>query len=145
MSKVQGKQSPRWGIWMRMTIPCLDGTDYLVRLRIVQTPWFGIYLHDIHKDDGDRAPHNHPWSFISIVLRGHYVERLYPDPLNKPTDYRLQRHDRLSAHTMGRASAHRIVEASAGLKTLIITGRRQASWGFFVDGAHVDWSQYDRQ
>jgi hypothetical protein len=64
--------------------PVQGRADYLVRLRIVQTPWFGIYLHDIHEDDGDRDPHNHPWSFLSFVLRGYYTERVYPDPLGAP-------------------------------------------------------------
>lgn len=139
-----GRRSPRWAVWERFVIPCLDGTDYLARLRILQTPWFGIYLHDIHKDDGDRAPHNHPWSFVSFVLRGSYTERLYPDPLMRPEHYVEQTHRRLSAHRMGRVSAHRIVDASPGLKTLILCGPRQASWGFFVEGEYVDWAEYER-
>jgi hypothetical protein len=143
-AKVQGRRSPRWAFMQRMTIPCFDGTDYLVRLRIVQTPWFGIYLHDIHKDDGDRAPHNHPWSFLSIVLRGHYTERVYPAPLEQPDRYVPQTHSARSMHRMGRTAAHRIVDASPGLKTLIVTGPRQASWGFFVDGELIDWSDYER-
>lgn len=142
---VQGRRSPRWAFWQRMTIPCLDGTDYLVRLRIVQTPWFGIYLHDIHKDDGDRAPHNHPWAFLSIVLRGYYTERLYPDPEWRPDHYVLQTHTARSAHRMGRGSAHRIVDAAPGLKTLILTGPRRASWGFFIGGKYTDWAEYERQ
>jgi len=129
----------------RMTIPCFDGTDYLVRLRVVQTPWFGIYLHDIHKDDGDRAPHNHPWSFLSFVVRGNYTEWLYPEPLSRPEHYVEQTHGRWTVHRMGRIAAHRIVEAAPGLKTLIVTGPRQASWGFFVGGKHIDWSDYERE
>ena len=34
MTKVQGKRSPRWAFMQRMTIPCKDGTEYLIRLRI---------------------------------------------------------------------------------------------------------------
>lgn len=39
-------------------------------------------LHNICTADLDREFHNHPWSFISIVLRGGYVERrpLYQEP-----------------------------------------------------------------
>ncbi len=59
MIKVVGKRSPRWAIWARMTIPCKDGLLYLTRLRVVATPWFGVYVHDIHEDDGDRDPHDH--------------------------------------------------------------------------------------
>jgi hypothetical protein len=157
-AKVQGKRSPRWAIWQRMTIPCKDGLTYLVRLRVLQTPWFGIYLHDIHEDDGDRDPHNHPWSFLSVVLRGYYTERVYPDPLGRRQDYTLKTHRRLSVHRMGRESAHRIVDAAPGLKTLILTGPRKATWGFFrevvkhdidhgydVVGEFVDWQDYERQ
>ena len=144
-TKVQGRRSPRWAFMQRMTIPCLDGTDYLVRLRVIQTPWFGVYLHDIHKDDGDRAPHNHPWSFASVVIRGYYTERVYPDPLGRSSHYIEQTHRARSLHRMGRTAAHRIVDAAPGLKTLILTGPRQASWGFFVAGQHIDWSDYERQ
>lgn len=142
---VTGQRSPRWAVWARMTIPCKDGLRYLVRLRIVQTPWFGVYLHDIHEDDGDRCPHNHPWSFLSFVLRGSYAERLYPDPTGQPSTYVLQTHRRFSLHAMGRKSAHRIVFAAPGLKTLIVVGPRRASWGFFDDDRFIDWRDYERE
>lgn len=140
-----GRRSPRWAFMERFTIPCLDGTDYLVRLRMVQTPWCGVYLHDIHKDDGDRSPHNHPWSFLSIVLRGRYTERVYSNPLDNPGHYVEKTHRSCSVHRMGRVAAHRITYATPGLKTLILVGRRRASWGFFVDGRYVDWSDYERR
>lgn len=146
-----GRRSPRWALWQRMTIPCMDGTDYLVRLRVIQTPWFGVYLHDIHEDDGDRDPHNHPWSFVSLVLRGEYTERLYADPVGDRQGFVLQRHRRCSVHRMGRDAAHRIVHAAPGLKTLILTGPRRATWGFYVErppdrkGQFVDWTVYERK
>ena len=144
-AKVQGKRSPRWAVWARMTIPCKDGTDYLVRLRVVQTPWFGLYLHDIHEDDGDRAPHNHPFAFISFVARGSYVERVYLNPLSRPDDFVERRHRRFSFHRMGSSSAHRIVQAAPGLKTLIFVGPRRATWGFFERGEFIDWADYERE
>jgi hypothetical protein len=145
MPKVQGQRSPRWAFMARFTIPCRDGTDYLVRLRVLQTPWGGCYVHDIHEDDGDRAPHNHPWSFFSFVARGHYVERYYPKPIEQPDYYVLKCHRRFSVHRMGRTAAHRIVEAGPGLKTVILVGPRKASWGFFEDGCYSDWRDYERR
>lgn len=117
---------------------------YLARLRIIQTPWFGVYVHDIYEPDADRHPHNHPWSFISIVLRGYYTERLYPEPLKDLNDsYLLRRtYMRWSWHKMGRSSAHRIIHASPGLKTLILVGPRRSNWGFFTDKGYVPWQQY---
>jgi hypothetical protein len=128
-----------------MKIPCKGGLLYLVRLRIINTPWFGIYLHDIHEPDADRDPHNHPWSFFSIVLRGHYIERLYKDPSGEPYKWKAQRWDRFSIHRMDQTSAHRIIEAGDGLKTLILVGPRQSGWGFFLgDGSYVPWQEYER-
>lgn len=139
---VSGQRSPRWALWARMTIPCDNGLMYLARLRIIQTPWFGIYVHDIYEPDSDRDPHNHPWSFISIVLRGHYTETVYPesDVHSEPT---TKDHYRFSMHKMGRRSAHRITHACPRLKTLILVGPRRSGWGFFTDAGYVPWQRYE--
>jgi hypothetical protein len=135
-------RSPMWALWRKMLIRCQSGVPYLFRLRIVQTPWFGIYLHDIYEPD-DGPPHNHPWSFVSIVLRGHYVERVYIDALDWPKLCVPKRHRRFSAHRMGRHEAHKIIEAAPGLKTLILVGKRGPGWGFFEDGEYVPWQEYE--
>lgn len=140
--KPSGRPSPRWAFMERFTIPCEDGLIYLARLRVVQTPWFAVYLHDIFEPDGDRDPHNHPWSFVSIVLRGHYVEQLHPIPYSNRGEFRTQTWRRFSVHRMGRGTAHRIVEAGPRLKTLILTGPRRADWGFFTSRGYVSWREY---
>lgn len=141
----KGKASPRWALWSRYEIPCRDGLLYLARLRVVQTPWFGLLLHNIHEPDEGADPHNHPWSFVSVILRGHYVERVYADPANARSMYIEKRHGRGSVHLMGRGAAHQIVEASPGLRTLILTGPRRSGWGFFEpDGSYVAWQDYLR-
>jgi hypothetical protein len=130
----------------RMLIPCKGGTHYLFRLRIIQTPWFGIYLHDIFEPDADRHPHNHPWSFVSIVLRGSYVEMFHPAPWVHPDcNKRLQVWKRFSMHRMGADSAHRIIEAGPRLKTLILTGPRKKNWGFFTENGFEFWQDYEKE
>lgn len=135
----------RWAVWTRMTIPCREGLIYLVRRRIVQTPWFGIYVHDIHEPDGS-DPHDHPWSFISVVLRGHYVERVFADPLRSRSNVR-RLHRRFSVHRMGRSSGHKIIEVSPRLVTLIIVGPRRGDWGFYQrtdEGCEfIPWQEYE--
>jgi hypothetical protein len=34
----------------------------------------GIFLHVIHRNDDDRDPHDHPWDFTSVILKGGYVD-----------------------------------------------------------------------
>lgn len=142
---VVGQRSPRWALWKRMTIPCENGLMYLARLRVIQTPWFGVYIHDIFEPDGDRDPHNHPWSFISIVLRGWYEERVWEDPINHSDVFhsRIKAHMRWSWHKMGRESAHRITNAAPGLKTLILVGPRRSNWGFFTPTGYMEWHEYE--
>jgi hypothetical protein len=41
---------------------------------IPRNRWFNLYLHNILRDDDDRALHDHPWANLSILLRGAYRE-----------------------------------------------------------------------
>jgi len=125
-------------------IPCENGLLYLARLRLIQTPWFGVYVHDIYEPDADRDPHNHPWAFISIVLRGGYTERLYRTHGKYVyiNGSQTRTYRRWSAHRMGRDAAHRIIDAQPGLRTLILVGPRRAGWGFFTEGGFVPWQDY---
>jgi hypothetical protein len=138
----KGKQSPSWAFWNRFYIPCPNGEQYLARLRVFDTPWFGVYLHDIFEPDADRDPHNHPWPFISIVLRGSYEEQVHPEPNGRRSWFVKKHHRRFSAHRMGTVSAHRITYAAPRLKTLIIRGKRTGGWGFFTQGGYVPWQEY---
>lgn len=143
MSKVEGKRSPRWGINMTMLIPCRSGEPYLFRRRLIQTPWFGVYLHDIFEPDAQPDPHDHPWTFWSFVLRGTYVEQLHHIPWVDHTQYRVQTWKRWSLHKMNRETAHRITHATPGLKTLIFVGKRQRDWGFFTSWGWIPWQEYE--
>ena len=50
-----------------------DGDPYLTRWHLFSSKWFTVMLHKFHRSDEDRALHDHPWSFISIMLwRGYY-------------------------------------------------------------------------
>ena len=79
---------PRWAFMKRTVIADpLDRTNiYLVRLRILETPWLACYLHSIRRPDSTRALHNHPWGFVSVLLRGGYTEAFAPD-LDAAVDY----------------------------------------------------------
>jgi hypothetical protein len=54
-----------------------QGTAYMVRYFISKpnTKAKGrIYIHQFLRSDHDRALHDHPWNFISIILKGGYWE-----------------------------------------------------------------------
>lgn len=125
----------RWGILTMMRVPNLDGSPYLTRLRFVQTPLFGVYLHWIHTEDWDRHLHDHPWRFTSFVLSGGYCEKLAARPegtvLGLPENiWRTQG----SIHRFPKHGAHTIIHVRPNTRTLVFVGRRRGSWGFFVPG-----------
>jgi hypothetical protein len=137
---------------------------YLLRWWLIpRNRWFNIYLHEFHRDDDDRAPHDHPWWSVSIALgwndwlrepdgtetrqtgRGHMTE-VYRD-----RDGNMQRRTIEPGSVAFRSAkfAHRLVVPQRGFRTIFITGPRIREWGFWCAGkAHgqparfVDWRTF---
>lgn len=130
-----GRRSPRWALMERLEIPDLDEPDitYLTRWRIVQTPWFGLYVHRLTAPDSRPTLHDHPWPFLSIVLWGGYDEaRSYTAD---HVSIRLANVKR-STDTHWISRLHR-----NPTWTLLLVGRRSHSWGYAEpDGT---WTRFD--
>lgn len=114
---------------------------FLDRLRVLQTPLCGFYLHRIHVPDQDRDPHDHPWWFASLVLSGGYTERVWDNPADLSCS-RLRTRRRFSLRSLSRSQAHTITHVDRVLWTLVVTGRRQSSWRFWTADGPVDWKSY---
>ena len=139
-------RSSRWALFERFDINDeATGQLYLRRWRIVQTPWFGIYLHKIAMPDKDRDLHDHPWPFVSVVLRGGYDELLRPNadfPGSEWSQYGLRR-GWLSIGLRRATDAHRITKLHrTPTWTLVLVGARRRSWGFYTEHGYVDWKKY---
>jgi hypothetical protein len=142
---VQVKYAPprgnKWAFMRWADIPSdTDRTQvYLRRLRIVQTPWWSVYLHWINEPDSGRHPHDHPWNFYSLILSGGYTEDVYAWPGAVP---RRRRHRQGSLHRMGIHDGHSIVSVEPGLRTLVFTGRRVRTFCFWTEDGLVPWTEY---
>jgi len=131
---------PRWGVnrdyWVRV-----GDEPFLDRKVLVICPWFGVFLTEIHKPDaGDRPPHDHSRSFVSLILSGGYSELVYSDDVHGA---RARFHERRSVHLMPRRKAHVITEVRGKLRTLVFAGRSYGSWSFWTPEGKVDWKAYD--
>lgn len=134
------KPSPRWGLWRWYDI-ILDDKLYLTRLNIIQTPWFSIKLHWIHRPDPDRDLHDHPWPFVAFVLRGGYEEY---ESLN-PTIHGGRLRIIQWFNYKDTRTAHRISKVKSNTLTLIFTGPRSKDWGFFDEKTYqfTPWKEYE--
>lgn len=111
-----------------------NNTDvYLRRWYLIHTPWFGVYLHNILRPDGDRDMHDHPWPFISIILKGGYVEE---------TVEGYKGWGVASVHKMPATGAHRIRWIDRNTWSLILVGKRCRQWGFHTPDGWVDYKTY---
>jgi hypothetical protein len=139
--KLQSVDGRRWAAFKRFDIPDMDRPDrtYLRRWRIVETPWFGVKVHHILMTDSDRAHHDHPWSFVSLILRGGYEESIRGVA---ETVRRRRRPGRW--HRMPAEGLHRITTLyGRSCWTLVVNGPRRREWGFVEPGSEwVDWRTY---
>jgi hypothetical protein len=123
-------RSPKWAFMEKFVVPNFD-TDsetYLTRWRLIQTPWFGIYLHRIGTPDSRPTLHDHPWDFTALVLRGGYIERrLDPMTMQVNEEHRIRFVNRMRTH-----DAHAITRLfRVPTWTLVFVGARRRTWGYF--------------
>jgi len=94
-------------------------------------------IHHILRSDNDRAFHDHPWPYVTIILRGGYWE---VTPQYDSSGVYI-REDRQwygpGSVLMRRAKSWHRLELPEGQPawTLFITGRRQQTWGFLTHPA----------
>lgn len=99
-------------------------------------PFGTVRLHKITQADADPDLHDHPWDFVSFILRGGYTE-----DIGGP----WEQHYGPGAISLKRASdAHRITSVDGPTWTLVFTGQRIRKWGFWTPEGWVAWDAYDR-
>ena len=135
----------RWAFMRPFRIPSTAHPErtYLWRLRIIQTPWFALYLHKIMLPDDDRHPHNHPFEFTSLILKGGYTEERYINPWTSRVPV-IRHHRWLTTNKMSVGTFHRII-STFGRKpawTLVFIGRRTQDWGFFTPITYIRHEDY---
>lgn len=98
---------------------CPYMTRWVLDLRL-----FSVRLHCFHRSDDDRHLHDHPWWFLSLLLKGSYREH-FPD---RVTDWR-----RPGSIAYRPALTQHRVEIAPGRKcwSVCLTGRIKRTWGFW--------------
>lgn len=134
--KLASGRNPNWAWMDRFEVPQYDGTGtYLTRWRVIQTPWFGLYVHRYTGPDPRPTLHDHPWRFLSLVLRGGYIERrLDPVTMTVSEDHLVRRFNYVRA-----GDAHSIRRLLRDPSwTLLLVGRRVRTWGYWDEPADAD-------
>lgn len=128
-------------LFQKIVIFC-SGTsiEYLVRYRLrLSNDLFGIYVHHFREPD---IPvfHDHPWNFLTLILRGGYTEHR---PWHPP---RKRRAGSLAYRCA--EQPHYVDELDGETWTLVVRFRRRREWGFWLGEKlerWVPWQDYVRQ
>lgn len=145
----EDEERNRWFLWIKKTVLRIrDGKlnpVYLIRYSLLTTPWFSVKLHRIFISDDD-CMHDHPWSFISIILWGGYIE-------HRPSgsDVAIWKNSVIEKRLYGPGSIlwrpcpsiHKL-EIFQPATTLVITFKRQREWGFWTKDGWKEWYKYIR-
>lgn len=146
----------------RLTLRRSDGKVFLDRWGIEVAPredddleraGAGIFLHRMTAPDPGIDLHDHPWSFLSVVLSGTYSEErasirhaqeLAEDPMFMGRGA-FHRRRRFSIRAMRLDEAHRVVDVADPTWTLVIHAPERRLWGFYTPGGWVERHVYDAQ
>lgn len=117
-----------------------SGLVHVVRNSIRYLYPFYARFHLIWRKDNGDPLHNHPFGFVSLILKGWYEEEVLQED-GSVIKFRYEAGD---VNIKNANSYHRITDVSdGGVTTLVIMGRRTGnSWGFMVDGKHVPYQQH---
>jgi len=129
-----------------------EGNVHFRRYRLLATPWFNIYIHQILRSDEDKHFHDHPWHFLSYILKGSYYEkwRTYPNFIfeystiwssKPPPGVPKMRPRRVIKHHA--EDTHSLTLLTPEVWTLVFTTGRERVWGYRLDdGSWIDFKSY---
>ena len=93
---------------------------------------FNLFIHHIMLSETD-ALHDHPWWYITIILKGGYWE-------TTPNGTKWKG---AGSVVIRRATIpHRLEVKPEGAWTLFLHGKPKREWGFIKDGKWIMWKEY---
>lgn len=95
--------------------------EVFTRYAVLKTRWFNVYLHQLSAPSWHPECHDHPWSFVAVLLRRGYDEKV------GGTVYRR----RVGSILWRPATfAHNVITPYGTSWSLILTGPTSRKWGF---------------
>lgn len=100
----------------------IDIGEVFFRYQLLKTRWFNVYLHQLDAPEWHPVGcHDHPWWFLTILLKGGYLERT-------GNSYKRQRPGKVLYRSA--TFAHDVTTPYGRSWSLVITGAKKRDWGF---------------
>ncbi|MCA8938233.1 MAG: hypothetical protein KDB07_00365 [Planctomycetes bacterium] len=128
-----------WKLVSPKTIRMADGQPYMKRLILFRTPFGGLMINHFIGGDESRCHHDHPWPFISIMVKGGYREFV-------PTGHGEAESEHHAPCILFRPAKHthrvEMLEPGGQCLTICITGPSERDWGFITKKGWLYWREY---
>jgi hypothetical protein len=108
-----------------------DIGEVFYRYQIIKSKWFNLYLHQLDAPQWHPVGcHDHPWWFITVLLKGGYLERYVKQ--TSPRKGHVLEKRRYPGQILYRAAehAHDVITPYGRSWSLVLTGRKAHTWGF---------------
>lgn len=118
-----------------------EGKTHFRRWAIAETEFFNIYVHNVARSDEEKDPHDHPWSFVSLILKGGYREQVWTKGVmrtvvNTPGHLVIRR----------TTDFHKLTLLGDSAWTLVLTGPKvHALWGYQTAMGWIDHVNYRKR
>lgn len=145
---------PEWIIRRAMRTPYRHLAGYMERFWLFRIgrrgggesgpyPLIGARVHHILRSDDGRDFHDHPWPYLTIILRGGYWE-VRPVLVDNVVSYCVRTWHGPGSVLLRRANSWHRLELPEGQTawTLFCTGPKVQHWGFLVGRRKVGWREY---
>jgi hypothetical protein len=100
--------------------------EKFTRYFLVKSKYFNIYLHQLNAPNWHPECHDHPWSFLAILLKKGYVEECVG-----PNDTTYQKRRRPGSILWRPATfIHNVITPFGTSWSLIFTSPKSREWGF---------------
>lgn len=149
-----------------------DGKPYLIRRTLLSFgKWFSIKYHQIMQSD-DVCSHDHPWPFLTIILKGGYYEWTPVEQhdsgntldqyvtvdgvlevkkwhgagsiMYRPASWRHRLELKRQVNYYRPVINGKLMEDPIFAHTLVFTGKVIRDWGFFTKNGWIFWKNYDK-
>lgn len=116
----------------------IQGEPYLERYHIASLFGRSIWLHHFVRNDEERHVHDHPWSALSIVLTGAYLEEIQHYSTTKLGQgyslFTFKNRKALGFNWIPATKRHRIASVIPGTWSLMLVGKRHGNGWHFYQG-----------
>jgi len=117
------------------------GELHFQRWVLFALPFLRIYLHKICLPDYDEHMHDHPWNFISIILKGGYLEKFSNGP-----NYDIVSYNHNNPGTIVKRNREQVHKIEKLFKisswSLVLAWGEYQIWGYRIGSEWVDHILY---